>query len=361
RPDLPPLKEFIDYLEVIWDSRVLTNNGPFLQKFEAELAKYLGVEYISVFNNGTSALMCALRALNVHGEVITTPFSFVGTAHAMYLNGIQPVFADIEPEYFNLDPDRVEQQITPATTAIVPVHIYGNPCNHSRFEQIAKKHNLRLIYDAAHAFGVKEKNESILNYGDMAIISFHATKVFHTMEGGAVICHSKNAKSRLDNLRNFGITGEESMSEPGFNAKMNEMQAALGLLQLKHIDNTLRKRQDLAAIYKQRLKNIAGIRFIDTPARVKSNNGYFPIQVNAKEYGKDRDRIYDELKQLNIYTRKYFSPLISQFSPYKDHGSASAENLLIASIVSKEILCLPIYADFDEQLIDTIVSYLRKQ
>lgn len=356
---MPPLEEFMEYLEKIWDSKFLTNNGPFHQQFEKKLAEYLGVKYISLFANGTLALMTALQTLRITGEVITTPFSFVATTHALWWNNIKPVFADIEPDCFGLDPEKVKAAITPKTTAVLPVHIYGNPCDTERLQEIATSHNLKLIYDAAHAFGVKINGDSILNFGDLSILSFHATKVFNTFEGGAIICHDKETKERIDLLKNFGHEGETTVIEPGINAKMNEIQASFGLLQLKYIDQYIAKRRAIAEMYRAQLKGISGIHFLVDMEGVTHNYAYFPILISKYEYGRTRDEVYLYLKQHNVYGRRYFYPLISQFPMYKELPSAKAENLSVAEKITKQVLCLPIYPDLSKGDVSTICSLIK--
>lgn len=343
QPALPPLDEFTSYLKEIWGNKILTNNGPFHQQLEKELADYLGVKYISLFTNGTLALITALQALKITGEVITTPFSFVATTHSLWWNNIKPVFADIEPGYFNLDPERVESAITPQTTAIMPVHVYGNPCNLERFKQIADTYGLKLIYDAAHAFGVKVDGESILNFGDLSILSFHATKVFNTIEGGAIISPDAKTKKRVDFLKNFGFADETTVIAPGINAKMNELQAAYGLLQLKYVDEYIANRKAVAEVYRNHLKDIAGIHILDDISGVHHNYSYFPIMIDASVYSKTRDQLYDILKQHNIFGRRYFYPLISQFPTYRGLSSSRKENLPVATKVAEQVICLPMY------------------
>lgn len=347
QPYLPPLKEFIPYLKDIWDSKWLTNMGKYHRQFEVELADYLGVKYVCLFANGTLALMTALQALRITGEVITTPFSFVATTHALHWNGITPVFCDIEPEYCNIDSDKIEALITPKTTAILPVHVYGNPCNVEKIAKIADTYGLKVIYDACHAFGVKINSKSILNYGDLSVLSFHATKVFTTFEGGAIICHDEKMKKRIDYLKNFGFADEVTVVGPGINAKMNEFSAALGLLQLKYVDKAIEKRKKIAELYRKKLSGIPGIRFLDDIPGVKHNYAYFPIFIDEKEYGRARDEVYEELKKYNIYTRRYFYPLISQFATYRGMPSAEPKNLPIAEKVAKKVLCLPIFTEME--------------
>lgn len=358
QPCLPPLEEFIPYLEKIWDSKWLTNNGPLHQQLEKELAGYLGVKYISLFSNGTLALISALQALNIQGEVITTPFSFVATSHSLWWNKITPVFVDIEPEYLNLDPNKIEAAITPRTTAIMPVHVYGNPCQVDKIQKIADKHNLKVIYDAAHAFGVEKNGISILNYGDLSVLSFHATKVYSTIEGGAIVCHSPEMKHHIDNLKNFGFRGETVVEEPGINAKMNEVQAAYGLLQLKYVDGFIERRKEITEQYRTLLNDIPGIRFLDDMADVKHGYSYLPILVDEAKYGMSRDNLYEKLKEHNIFSRRYFYPLISDFEPYRELSSAKAENLPVAIKVAKQILCLPIYPALRKDEIGGIISII---
>lgn len=359
QPAMPPLDEFTDYLKQIWNNKILTNNGPFHQQFEHALAEYLGVKYISVFSNGTLALMTALQALRITGEVITTPFSFVATTHSLWWNNIKPVFVDIEPDTFTLDPEKVEVSITPFTTAIMPVHVYGNPCKLERLQQIADTYGLKLIYDAAHVFGVKVNGTSVLNFGDLSILSFHATKVFNTIEGGAIVCPDEKTKKRIDYLKNFGFAGETTVIEPGINAKMNELQAAYGLLQLKYVDRYIILRQQVADTYRQQLSGIKGIRFLDDMPGTRHNYAYFPILVDAREYGKTRDELYEELKRHNIYGRRYFYPLISQFPTYRGLLSAKPSNLPVAEEIAQQVICLPIYPELDANTILKIVSIIK--
>jgi len=359
RPCLPPLEEFMPYLQQIWENKWLTNNGPLHQQLEKELAEYLGVKYISVFSNGTLALITALQALNITGEVITTPFSFVATTHSLWWNKIKPVFVDIEPEYLNLDPSKIEAAITPQTTAIMPVHVYGNPCKVDEIQRIANKHNLKVIYDAAHAFGVKINGNSVLNCGDLSVLSFHATKVYSTIEGGAVICHTEEMKHHIDNLKNFGFRGETVVEEPGINAKLNEVQAAYGLLQLKYVDGFIQRRKEITYLYRNLLKDITGIRFIDDIPGVTHGYSYFPILIDKEKFGKSRDEVYENLKLHDIYSRRYFFPLISSFEPYCELNSAKQEKLPIASVSAEEVLCLPIYVELANYEIEKIIQYLK--
>jgi len=361
RPALPPLDEFVEYLRKIWDTRILTNNGPFHQQFEKELAEYLGVKYLSVFANGTLALVTALQALRITGEVITTPFSFVATTHSLWWNNIKPVFVDIEPDYFNLDPEKIEAAITPQTTAIMPVHVYGNPCRVDEIQHIADTYGLKVIYDAAHAFGVTVNGNSILNYGDLSVLSFHATKTFNTIEGGAIICHDEKTKKRIDFLKNFGFADELTVVEPGINAKMNEIQAAYGLLQLKHIDEYIANRKAVADFYRNDLKDIKGIGILNDIEGIRHSYTYFPILINEREYGESRDEIYERLKRHNIYGRRYFYPLISQFPTYRGLPSAKVENLPVATKVADQVICLPIYPSLEAENIEVIISLIKRE
>jgi len=347
QPFLPPLEEYIPYLEKIWESKWLTNNGPFHKQLEQEVAEYLGVKYISLFSNGTIALVTALQALRVTGEVITTPFSFVATAHSLLWNGLEPVFVDIEPVTCNLDPDKIEAAITPKTTAIMPVHCYGNPCDVERIQKIADTYGLKVIYDAAHAFGVKYKGESLLNYGDLSVLSFHATKVFNTFEGGAIVSPDAKTKQRIDYLKNFGFADEVTVMAPGINGKMNELQASFGLLQLKYIDGVIEKRRDIDGCYRSFLANIQGIDCLAKPDNTTMNYSYFPILVGAS-YPLSRDGLYQKLKDYNVFARRYFYPLISNMPMYRGLPSASATNLQVAEDIAEKVICLPIYPDMDE-------------
>ena len=358
QPSLPELEEFIPYLKEIWDNKILTNNGPMHKELEKELAEFLGVPYISLFANGTLALVTALQALRITGEVITTPYSFVATTHSLWWNNIKPVFVDIEPKFGNLDPEKIEAAITPKTTAIMPVHVYGNPCYVEKIQKIADIYGLRLIYDAAHAFGVKYKGGSILNYGDLSILSFHATKVFNTFEGGAIISHDSATKQRIDYLKNFGFAGETTIMAPGINSKMNEVQAAMGLLQLKSFDENIKKRKLVAETYRELLKDIKGISMLSEPEDTVSNYAYFPIFVNEIEYGMSRDALYEKMKQNNIFGRRYFYPLISEFSMYESLESSAKNNLPVAHKMANEVICLPIYSELEIENIKKIANIL---
>jgi len=358
KPFLPPLDEYVKYLEKIWTSKHLTNNGPFHQQFEKELANYLGVKYVSLFNNATTGLLIAIKALELKGEIITTPYSFVATAHSIMWNGLTPVFVDINPSTCNIDPDKIENAITSKTSAILPVHIYGNPCDTKKIKDITDKHGLSVIYDAAHAFGVKQNNKPILNEGDLSILSFHATKVFNTFEGGAIISSTSEMKKKIDDLKNFGFQGETVVEGIGINGKMNEIQAAMGLLQLKYIDEAIEKRKIITEIYRKGLKNVLGICFLDDIEGVSHNYSYFPVFLQEKKYGKSRDEVYEELKNHNIFSRKYFYPLISQLTVYQNLPSTAKKNLPVAEQKSKEVLCLPIYPDLNNRDVERIIEIL---
>jgi dTDP-4-amino-4,6-dideoxygalactose transaminase len=357
RPFLPPLAELQPYLEQIWENRQLTNAGPFHQQFERSLCEYLGVDHISLFANGTLALVTALQALRITGEVITTPYSFVATAHSLLWNGIKPVFVDIDPETLNLDAEKVEVAITPLTTAILPVHVYGRPCAIDRIQQIADTYGLKVIYDAAHAFAVEDKGGSILRHGDLSILSFHATKVFTTFEGGAIISPDEKTKKRIDYLKNFGFADEVTVVAPGINGKMNEFQAAMGLLQLKYVDAALAQRAEIDRRYRELLADIPGIRFLPRPDSKRHNYSYFPVLIEP-EYPLTRDELYQRFRENNIYVRRYFYPLISEFPMYRALPSASKPNLTNASTSSEKILCLPIYPDLELTVQKKIVILL---
>lgn len=359
-PLLPPLEEFIPYLEKIWDSKWITNNGQFHQQLEEALCDYLGVKYISVFTNGTLPLITALQALRITGEVITTPYSFVATTHALWWNGIKPVFVDIDSHTLNLDPKKIERAITPKTTAIMPVHVYGNPCNIEEIQAIADKYGLKVIYDAAHAFGVRINGESILNNGDMSTLSFHATKTYNTIEGGALICKDEQTKKRIDYLKNFGFAGETEVVAPGINAKMDEVRAAYGLLNLKYVDKAIDNRKIIAQTYREGLKQIKGISCLHDIEGVRHNYSYFPIFVDEKEYGLTRDELYQKLKDNNILGRRYFYPLISDFSTYRELDSAKPTNLPIANKVAYQVICLPIYDNLELKDVERIISKIQK-
>jgi dTDP-4-amino-4,6-dideoxygalactose transaminase len=358
KPFLPPLDEYLSYIEQIWENHILTNSGPFHDRFERELAEYLRVKHLSVFTNGTLALVTALQALRITGEVITTPYSFVATTHSLWWNNIKPVFVDIEPHTFNLDPEKIEAAITPKTTAILPVHVYGNPCNVQWIKEIADTYGLKVIYDACHTFNVTINGIPVLNFGDLSVMSFHATKVFTTFEGGAIICHDEATKRRIDNLKNFGFA-EGKVVAPGINAKMNELQAAIGLLQLKYIDKAIEMRKQIAEQYKQNLQGIKGIKYMEDLPGVKHCYPYFPILINKDEFGKTRDNVFDELAKFNIYGRKYFYPLISQFPTYRGLESSEPGKMPIAERIAEEVLCLPIYPNLGIDQVNKICNILK--
>jgi dTDP-4-amino-4,6-dideoxygalactose transaminase len=357
QPYLPPLEEFTPYLEKIWASKILTNGGPFHQQLEQALCEYLGVKHLALFTNGTIALVTALQALRVTGEVITTPYSFVATAHSLLWNGIKPVFVDVDPKTLNLDPAKIEAAITPQTTAIMPVHCYGHPCDVEAIQKIADNYNLRVIYDAAHAFGVRCLGGSVLNHGDLSVLSFHATKVFNSFEGGAIICPDAKTKQRIDQLKNFGIMDEVTVVAPGINGKMSEINAAFGMLQLKHIDAALARRKEIDASYRELLKGVKGIRCLQDAGEEVANYAYFPILVES-DYSLSRDGLYQELKNHGIFARRYFYPLITDFPMYRGLPSAHRDNLSVATAAAQKIMCLPIYPDLSSVDIRRIVSVI---
>ncbi|OWV03734.1 dTDP-4-amino-4,6-dideoxygalactose transaminase [Fibrobacter sp. UWH9] len=354
-PLLPSLDEFIPMLQDIWDRKWLTNNGHYHEELEKALADYLGVKYISLFTNGTLPLITALQAMKITGEVITTPYSFVATTHSIWWNGLKPVFVDVDEETGNIDPEKIEAAITPHTTAIMPVHVYGTPCNMKRIQEIADIYGLKIIYDAAHAFGVKKDGESVLKAGDMSTLSFHATKVYNTIEGGALICHDEATKRRIDFLKNFGFNGETTVVAPGINSKMDEIRSAYGLLNLKQVDSAIEKRQAVANRYREAFKNIPGIRFLQDIEGVRHNYAYFPIFI-SEEYGISRDDLYAKLQEHNIFGRRYFYPLISTFSAYKGLDSANPANLPIAHKLANQVLCLPMFAGLDEEGVNRVID-----
>ena len=359
-PLLPSLEDFTFLLKEIWESKMLTNNGNFHQKLEEELAKYLKVPYLSLFTNGTLPLITALQAMRITGEVITTPFSFVATTHSLWWNGIKPVFVDIEPETCNLDPSKIEAAITPRTTAIMPVHVYGKPCKTKEIQEIANKYGLKVIYDAAHAFGVEINGESILNFGDMATLSFHATKVYNTLEGGALVVHDEQPKKRIDYLKNFGFASETEVVAPGINSKVDEVRAAYGLLNLKQVDHAINSRRKVAIRYRDELQGVKGITFFNDIPGVRHNYSYFPIFINAEEYGMTRDELYFKMKEHNVFGRRYFYPLISTFSTYRGLDSANPDNLPIATQMSNNVICLPMHHALSENEVEYILQIIKK-
>jgi dTDP-4-amino-4,6-dideoxygalactose transaminase len=358
QPTLPPLEEFIPYLQGIWDSKILTNGGPNHQKLEAALCEYLGVKHISLFANGTIALVTALQSLRITGEVITTPYSFVATAHSLLWNGVKPIFVDIDPLTFNLDPARIEAAITPQTTAIMPVHVYGTPCDVDAIQAIADKYNLKVIYDAAHAFGVQCHCGSVLQHGDLAVLSFHATKVFNTFEGGAIVCPDAKTKLRIDRLKNFGFVDEVTVVAPGINGKVSEINAAFGLLQLKHVDAAIERRRQVDERYRRELARVPGLTvpMLGKPAR--ANYSYFPVLVDS-QFRVSRDDLHRRMVSRNLYTRRYFYPLISDFPMYRGLVSARPENLPVASDVASKVLCLPISSNLTDDDQTRVIDALR--
>jgi dTDP-4-amino-4,6-dideoxygalactose transaminase len=359
-PLLPPLEELIPYLKDIWERKWITNNGHYHQELENALAAYLKVPYISLFTNGTLPLITALQALRITGEVITTPYSFVATTHAIWWNGIKPVFVDINPITGNLDPNKIEAAITPKTTAIMPVHVYGNPCDTEAIQAIADKYGLKVIYDAAHAFGVEIGGKSILEAGDMSTLSFHATKVYNTIEGGALICHDAKTKQRIDYLKNFGFAGETEVVAPGINSKMDEIRAAYGLINLKQVGKAIEARHQVAIQYRKGLKDIYGITFMEDIPNVRHNYSYFPIFIDSEKYGMTRDELYNKMKEHEIYGRRYFYPLISTFSTYRGLESANPKNLPIATTFANNVICLPMYHILSEKDIKSVIDLIHE-
>lgn len=371
-PLLPPLEEFIPYLQQIWDSKWITNNGQFHQQLEQALAEYLGVEYISVFTNGTLPLITALQALGLtKGEVITTPYSFVATTHAIWWNQLTPVFVDVNPITGCIDPDKIEAAITEKTVAIMPVHVYGTPCDTERIDAIAKKHNLKVIYDAAHAFKTTSKGSSVLLAGDISTLSFHATKTYNTVEGGALICHSAEMKQQIDYLKNFGFEDETVVVGPGINSKMDEIRAAYGLLNLKHVDAAIAARKEVAKMYVEALKDVKGISLYqpiansllpmtDNEVPYRLNYSYFPVFINAAEYGMTRDELYEKMKANNVLGRRYFYPLISTFAPYNDYPSSTSDNLPIATRWADTVICLPLHHTLSKEDVKRVIDCIRK-
>lgn len=358
QPSLPSLDEYIPYLESIWDSKIVTNGGRYHKELEDKLCEFLGVEYISLFCNGTTALITAMKALNVKNEVITTPYSFVASTHSLIWNNLTPIFVDIDPATGNLDPEKVEKAITPETSAILGVHVYGQPCDNAKLQKIADKYNLKLIYDAAHAFGVNDKEGSVLRYGDLSALSFHATKAFNTIEGGAIVSKDKKTKEKIDFLKNFGFENEISVLEVGINGKMNELMAALGLVQLKHFKNNICLRQQIDKLYRAEIENIKGIRAHYINPDISWNYSYFPIYIDD-DYHISRDELYEKFKANNIFARRYFYPSISSFEMYKDYPSAHKSNLPIAYDLSSRVLCLPIYPNLSFEDQKRIIGILK--
>lgn len=359
-PLLPNLEEFQEILKEIWASKWITNNGQFHKRLEKELAEYLKVPYISLFTNGTLPLITALQALRITGEVITTPYSFVATTHSLWWNGIKPVFVDVDPSNCGLDPEKIEAAITPKTTAIMPVHCYGKPCDTKAIQEIADKYGLKVIYDAAHAFGVEVNGESILNAGDVSTLSFHATKVYNTIEGGAMVMHDEKMKQRIDYLKNFGFADEVTVVAPGINAKMDEIRAAYGILDLKLVDAAIAARQKVASAYREALRNVEGVTFFDDMPGVRHNYSYFPVFIDAEKFGKTRDELYFEMKEANVLGRRYFYPLISEFSTYRGLPSATRENLPNAYRLADAVLCLPMHHELSEDDINRVLKFFDR-
>lgn len=356
-PLLPPLEEFTEYLKEIWDNKWITNNGQFHKQLEKDLAEYLGVPYVSLFTNGTLPLLTALQALRITGEVITTPYSFVATTHCIWWSGCKPVFVDIDPATGNIDPDKIEAAITPKTTAIMPVHVYGKPCDTERIQEIADKYGLKVIYDAAHAFGVKVDGESILNAGDMSTLSFHATKVYNTLEGGAMIMHDEVTKKRIDYLKNFGFAGETEVIAPGINSKVDEVRAAYGIINLRQVDAAIEARHQVAIKYREALRDIEGLSYMEDMPGVRHNYSYFPIFIDAEKFGMTRDELYFKMKEANVLGRRYFYPLISEFSTYRGLPSAGKENLPNAHKMADSVICLPMHHELSEEDIERTLDY----
>ncbi len=353
------LEEFIPYLENIWESKILTNNGPYHRQLERALCDYLGAKHISLMANGTLGLVTALQTLRITGEVITTPYSFVATAHSLLWNAIKPVFVDIDPITLNLDPDKIEAAVTPQTTAILPVHCYGHPCDVNRIQKVADNYGLKVIYDAAHAFGVQDHGGSVLNHGDLSVLSFHATKVFTTFEGGAIVCPDAKTKQRVDHLKNFGFVDETIVVAAGINGKMSEFNAALGLLQLKGIDAALQKRKAIDARYREGLAAVQGIHCLSDAGEKVANYAYFPILVRP-EYPLNREALYQKLRNNGIHARRYFYPLISDFPMYRGLPSAAQSNLPVASKAASEVICLPIYPALSTGQVDSVIAVLAR-
>lgn len=359
QPHLPPLEDFTPYLQEIWNNKILTNGGPFHQQLEQALCEYLGVKHVALFANGTLALITALQALRVTGEVITTPYSFVATAHSLLWHSNKPVFVDVEPDTLNLDPAKIEAAVTPQTTALMPVHCYGNPCNVEAIQKIADNYNLRVIYDAAHAFGVEDGGGSVLRHGDLSVLSFHATKVFNTFEGGAIICSDAKTKQRIDHLKNFGFVDETTVVAPGINAKMSEINAAFGLLQLKYMPQVMQRRAEIDAKYRSQLHDVPGIHCLSQSSQTVSNHSYFPILVQS-DYPLNRDALYQKLRDQGIFARRYFYPLISDFPMYRALPTAARANLPVASNASDRVLCLPIYPSLNDADVDRISQLIAQ-
>ena len=360
-PLLPNLDDFHEMLKEIWKSKWITNNGDFHKQLETELASYLKVSFLSLFTNGTLPLITALQAMRISGEVITTPYSFVATTHALWWNGITPVFVDIDPQTCNIDPNKIEVAITSRTSAIMPVHCYGRPCDTRAIQDIADKYGLKVIYDAAHAFGVEVDGSSILNEGDMSTLSFHATTVYNTIEGGALVCHDEKTKQRIDYLKNFGFAGETTVVAPGINSKMDEIRAAYGLLNLRQVDSAIEARHQVAIKYREALKDVPGITFFDDIEGVRHNYSYFPIFVDEEKYGMSRDDLYVKMRDANVYGRRYFYPLISTFSTYRGLHSSNPDNLPVATRIANQVICLPMHHALSDEDIQRTIDLIVKK
>ncbi|CAK7001104.1 MAG: dTDP-4-amino-4,6-dideoxy-D-glucose transaminase [Parabacteroides distasonis] len=359
-PLIPPLEEFTPYLEDIWKRKWLTNNGYYHQELEEALCEYLKVPYISLFTNGTLPLICALQTMRITGEVITTPYSFVATTHALWWNGIKPIFVDIDPKTGNMDPEKIEAAITPKTTAIMPVHVYGQPCEMDRIQQIADTYGLKIIYDAAHAFGVEKDGRSVLRAGDMSTLSFHATKVYNTIEGGALVCHDAETKKRIDYIKNFGFANETTVVAPGINGKMDEIRSAYGLIALRHVDAAIEARKRVAIRYREALREVEGIRFLEDSPQVRANYSYFPVFIDEKEYGMSRDALYERMKEAGVYGRRYFYPLISTFSTYRGLDSAGRDHLSEAYKMADQVICLPMHHALSEDDVVRVIDQIKR-
>jgi len=360
RPLLPSIKDYKKRIEDIWESQWITNNGQQHQELENKLQDYLKVDNLSLINNGTIALQIALKSLDLKGEVITTPFTFAATPHSISWNCLKPVFCDIDPETLNIDPDKIEDLITDKTSAILAVHVFGTPCDVDKIQKIADKYGLKVIYDGAHAFGTEINGTAIGNFGDITMYSFHATKLFNTIEGGALACNDKKLKEKIDLFKNFGIKNENEVVTIGTNGKMNEFQAAMGLEVLKEVDDERKKREEIKQVYYNKLKDIEGINFIHDINNVKNSYQYLVIRINKDKFGFSRDELYEKLKEYNVYTRKYFYPLCSNYDCYNGFNSATKENLPVANKVVNETLSLPFYGDLGKEKTIKICNFIQQ-
>ena len=358
-PLLPDLNEFNEMLKDIWDRKWVTNNGKYHRQLEKELANYLKVPYVCLFTNGTLPLITALQAMRITGEVITTPYSFVATTHSLWWNGIKPVFVDIDPGSCGMDPEKIEVAITPKTTAIMPVHCYGKPCDMEGIQKVADKYGLKVIYDAAHAFGVEVDGKSVLEYGDTSTLSFHATKVYNTLEGGALVVKDEKMKQRIDYLKNFGFAGETEVIAPGINGKLDEVRAAYGILNLRQVDMAIEARHQVTIRYREALRNVDGISFFDDIPSIRHNYSYFPIFIDAGKYGMTRDELYFKMREQNVLGRRYFYPLISTFSTYRGLESSKQENLPVAHKIAEQVICLPMHHGLSEEDIAKVINCIK--